>query len=284
MPFIRTYLRSTLILSIFISIIAILYWPRTFVYSLTAETEYAEIVIHGARGTSVDLSMITLENCGVTKSPSYKDVTLNISKGTKITAVREGKGLLNLTLTNSREADSVAEIDTRNGAPLPLKSGTQLCIRGRDKGEVSEKNTDPHVVLSFEGTLIVGQEARPLIRSVLLKGTVAIIEHQPQIGERYILQRSELELGDRISWEAQASDVESISGVLYVGEDQGMLISARGVADFVEVRHYPNWMYKIKPSIWGRLVNDPLLICSFLIIGLVISLLGTTAKSRERNT
>lgn len=126
------------------------------------------------------------------------------------------------------------------------------------------------LVWPFRGTLNVGDDVTSGVDSVLLQGTVNVLEEQLIRGTRYNAGTSELDRGDRVGFwkENEEAVVEGFFRIEPTNQERftealnAIQLVAHGSADHVKVERLGSSGYQIRATSWARFLYDPLL--SFL--------------------
>lgn len=258
-------------------LIGLLAWPRTYVYTFSVQTEVAEFTIKrdiNVEHFNLGVALPTETSKGFKE---IEDANLEIQTGTTVRAVRKGKGPLILQLTSKKPDQPAGKIETGLGQSQSVPFGTELKI-DIPPSTGNNRPSSETFIMPFQGILAIGEDVAPKVKEILLAGKVQIIEQLPFFGQRYILETTELNRGDRVylhNTGTRSSDNPSepiAEGFIYVGGKDAMYVTAHVKADEVKVIRFGAKAYTIEPSLLSRIIASPSTTLVVLIPTLLASL------------
>lgn len=206
--------------------------------------------------------------------------TLFIAPGTQVRLQRHGIGRIRIQLT-APEHGSAGYVLQSDGSRIPLHDWALLLV------EIAERP----LLLPFRGTLSVGDDVAAGVDSILLSGTVSVVEEQLLGKTHYVAGGETLDPGDRVQlWrrsdeQGQSPEPAVVSGFVRAEASKGFsepvnafTLVAHGQADYVQVERLGSAGYHIRAPHWARFLHDPLLAASTAIIALVALLLEVLSK------
>jgi hypothetical protein len=205
---------------------------------------------------------------------------LTIEPGTRVLLQRHGVGLIRIQLS-SNPKESLGTIEQIDGRRIHLAGWALLLVKVNDRP----------MVFPFRGTLSAGDDVAVGVDSILLGGTVSVVEKQ-LIGEtHYIAGEETLDWGDRVRlWRnpsegSQGPRQATVSGFVRAEGGTGfsepanaLTLVAHGQADYVRVERLGSSGYYIRAPRWARFLRDPLLAACTAIIALIALLFELLSK------
>ncbi|WP_297528284.1 hypothetical protein [Thiohalobacter sp.] len=203
------------------------------------------------------------------------DTVLDIAPGTRVRLQRHGVGILRIELEAGEAAGSVGSLDDPAGGTRSLGDWALLLVEveGRPR------------LLPFRGRLTVGDDVASGVNSVLLSGTVSVVEEQLFGRSRYVAGSGTLDPGDRIQLWGRNANTGTLEPVVVNGfvraepmegfsePVNAMQLVAHGQAEYVQVERLGSAGYRIRAQHWARFVNDPVLAALTAIVALLILLI-----------
>lgn len=206
--------------------------------------------------------------------------TLFIAPGTQVRLQRHGIGWVRIQLTVP-DHGSAGYVMQPDGSRIPLHDWALLLV------EIAERP----LVFPFRGTLSVGDDVAAGVDSILLGGTVSVVEEQLLGKTHYVAGGETLDPGDRVQlWRRNGEQGKPpapavVSGFMRAEASEGFsepvnafTLVAHGQADYVQVERLGSAGYHIQAPHWARFLHDPLLAASTAIIALVALLLEVLSK------
>ena len=208
---------------------------------------------------------------------------LMLNTGTQVRMQRHGVEPARLLLTADKPA-SVGRIEDADGRSTVLGEWALLLV------EVSGQP----LVFPFRGTLTAGDDVAIGVNSILLSGTVSVVEEQLLGNTHYTAGVEDLDPGDRVQlWlqdqpVAGAPALATVDGFIRAEPMEGfsspanaLALVAHGQADFVQVERLGSAGYQVRASHWARFLHDPLLAAAAAAITLLALLLECSSKCIE---
>jgi hypothetical protein len=147
-------------------------------------------------------------------------------------------------------------------------------------------------ILPFDGRVRLGEDVAVGVENILLSGSVKIIEQQ-LIGEaRYVAGEYSLDRGDRVELylNEQLLDASQVKGFMRLTQGNPIEITSHGIAEVAKVERLGSAGYKISPSVWARLTNDPFIAALttmfgtlFLFMEFSILVINLSANKKEKS-
>ncbi|RRQ22351.1 hypothetical protein D6C00_10585 [Thiohalobacter thiocyanaticus] len=257
---------------------------RENIFTVDASTEVAAFRI-----TDPLLSEWTLGPARLIEDP-FADVAasrnladqslLVVEPGTRVRLQRHGVGQLRIQLT-ADAGTTAGRVELADSSRISLGDWALLLV------EVAGRP----LVFPFRGTLAVGDDVAAGVDSIMLNGTVSVVEEQLLGKTHYVAGGEALDTGDRVQlWnKAPYGSVEPepavVSGFVRAEAMEGfsepvnaLTLVAHGQADYVQVERLGSAGYHIHAPHWARFLHDPLLAASTAIIALVALLFEVLSK------
>ena len=208
---------------------------------------------------------------------------LMLNIGTQVRMQRHGIETVRLLLTTDKQA-SVGRIEDADGRSTELGEWALLLV---------EVSGHP-LVFPFRGTLTAGDDVAIGVNSILLSGTVSVVEQQLLGNTHYTAGVEDLDPGDRIQFWRQHQPVTGMPALAIVdgfiraepmegfsGPADALALVAHGQADFVQVERLGSAGYQVRASRWARFLHDPLLAAAAAALALLALLLECSSKCIE---
>ena len=276
----------TAIVSLLVVVVLVM-WDREKIFTLDVSTEIVQFSV-----TDPLLSEWMIDNTRLIDNAFSEDEEgtilddhsiLFLNTGTQVRVQRHGVEHTRLLLTADDKA-STGRIEDAEGRSTELPDWALLLVEARGRP----------LVFPFRGTLTVGDDVSIGVNSILLSGTVSVVEEQLLGRTHYTAGIEDLEPGDRIRFlrhdlTAAGTHVPAtVDGFIRVEPAKGfsepanaLMLTAHGQADFVQVDRLGSAGYQINAPRWARFLHDPLLAAAIAIIGLLAMLLGFSSKCIE---
>lgn len=277
---------SAVLLLLFILLIFAALNPRGSIYTLDIETEVVSLVVGDPRFSQWTLagSSLTVDPFESDKIILDKEAVLLLNSGVNAEILRYGVGDVFVRL--ECEGGSVGDVD--NGRFSSIELGEWALLQF----ELKEKP----LVLSFRGYLSIGEDVASQVDSLLLGGTVSIIEEKFASHGHYTAGGESLDAGDRVRlWSRDIdkhgeiaektlgeSDCSGGERLLLSERDAGRVSSrmdgfiraepasfseaenalrmiAHGEADYARVERLGSGGYEIRAPFFHRFLHDPIL-------------------------
>lgn len=210
------------------------------------------------------------------------DTYLMIQSGTLVTVQRHGIRAVRIRLENP--GASVGTLDVPGDPSVALGGWAVVLVT---------PESSP-LILPFRGRLTVGDDVTSGVDSILLSGSVGVLEEQWIPGSRYNAGTTVLDRGDKIRFVNEVSEHETeqaiVDGFLRVEPvDQerfteainGIQLMAHGVASYVKVERLGSTGYQIMAHRWARFLYDPLLAFLAALGALLFAAAEVYSRSRE---
>lgn len=210
------------------------------------------------------------------------DTYLNISRGTEVTVQRHGIQALRIKLQNPS-----GPLGTLNSVePLETTLGSWAVV-------VTKPELTP-MILPFRGVLTVGDDVTSQVDSILLSGSISVLEQQWVRNTRYVAGNTVLDPGDRIQfWDEAGSQepgqavvegfirVEPANQERFTEAVNAMQLIAHGAASYVQIERLGSTGYQVHAHRWARFLYDPSLAFLAALGALLFAALEIYSKSRE---
>ena len=264
-------------------VITLVAWKRENIFTLDVLTEVVAFTV-----TDPVLSQWSLGETMLLEDPFAKPAEgrrleeyalLIIEPGTRVRLQRHGIEQIRVQLTTDAHK-SVGRIETPKGNRLDLGDWALLLV------EIAGRP----LVFPFRGTLTAGDDVAAGVESILLGGTVSVVEEQLLGQTHYIAGGETLDPGDRVRlWRAGgdpgAPQPATVSGFVRAEAQAGFsepanafTLVAHGQADYVQVERLGSAGYHIRAPHWARFLHDPLLAAVTAIIALLALMLELLSK------
>ncbi|PVV11069.1 MAG: hypothetical protein B6D77_07390 [gamma proteobacterium symbiont of Ctena orbiculata] len=212
-----------------------------------------------------------------------KHSVLILNTGTQVRIQRHGVDYIRLLLTTDNQS-SIGRIEDAEGHGTTLADWALLLI------EVSGQP----LVFPFRGTLTAGDDVAIGVDSILLSGTISVVEEQLLGKTHYTAGVETLDPGDRVQlWRREQTVSGShmpatVDGFIRAEPMDGfsepidaLALVAHGQADYVQVERLGSAGYEVRAPRWARFLHDPLLAATTAIIALMALLLEFSSKCIE---
>ncbi|PPI84483.1 hypothetical protein KEHDKFFH_09420 [Marinobacter maroccanus] len=237
---------------------------RDRIFTLDAVTETASVVTSDGAfsewrvgGANLHKSPFATKDSAILLPES---AYLLIHQGTRVDIQRHG--IQDVRLTLSRTEKSVGSIVSPDDVDRLLGNWASLTVSSDDRP----------FVWPFRGTLVVGDDVSSGVDSVLLQGTVNVLEEQLVRDTRYSAGTSELDRGDKVGFwkqpEGEKHEEAIVEGFFRIEPTNqerftealnAIQLVAHGSADHVKVERLGSSGYQIRATNWARFLYDPLL-------------------------
>ena len=243
--------------------------PRETTFSLNAVTQVLDVTVSDLKGITALLPEVRIIRNAIPKEEggkndiAYTKTIMKVPNKTKLILERKSEGDLLIRFTYE-DADSglVKLIDTREGLPVPFKTGDSLRVifEGEPSSSKDKKPLET-LILPIQGNVQIGRPVAPMRELILLEGKVAVFEQDPFFGKRYLARESQLEPGDVVNWkpETKQSPDNIVRGFAHVGIGQGIRLIANTNSEDVQIERFGASPYGLSPSLWDRVAHDPVL-------------------------
>lgn len=290
------------------------FWPRNRIYTLDINTEVVSFIVENPvltewnvgpgelyTNTSFD-EPIPVEEPVPDKLDNFSILRLN--RGVTVEVQRHGVGPLFIRLL-CEGGNSIGKLEQADGKVWPLNEWALIKLLLKDKP----------IVLPFRGYLSVGEDITSHVDSMLLGGTVSIIEEKLFTSEHYSAGQENLVSGDRVqlwvnngSTGAPASEIidqcggnkaylenrkrrgsaSRLDGFIRAEPNDGfseaknaLSVVAHGNAKFATVERFGSGGYEVSAQPWMRFINDPILGVLVAVLGILVLLVEVTFKAAE---
>lgn len=235
---------------------------RDRIFTLNAVTEAASLVTTDGAfsewrvgGAALYTDAFTTEGAAISLS---ENAYLLIRRGTRVDIQRHGIQDVRLTLRSGE--GSVGGIVSPGNDDRRLGNWASLTVSSDERP----------LVWPFRGTLVVGDDVSSGVDSILLQGTVNVLEEQLFRDTRYNAGTSELDRGDKVGFWREPEEHEEavVEGFLRIEPSNqerftealnAIQLVAHGSADHVKVERLGSSGYQIRATSWARFLYDPLL-------------------------
>lgn len=280
------------------------FWPRGKVYTLNAVTEIVSIIIADPLYSEWNLAGASLnrdpfENTW-TSEPLSDFSVLIMNPGVSVEIQRHGVEELFVKLECT--GGSIGAIQEENGAKIELDEWALLKFEPQDMP----------LLLPYRGYLSLGEDVARHVNSILLAGTVSIVEQKLFGRGHYTAGEESLDTGDRVQlWQPSPEGTPETSlgnslcgGVaqtLHSRQREGytasrldgflrvepaafseaanaMQLVAHGDAEFARVERFGSGGYEIKVQPFHRFINDPILAALIGFLGLSVMFIELFSK------
>lgn len=292
---IRTYSFGATLCFLVIAVLLLAFWPRYKIFTLDISTEIAGFIVVDPRFSLWELADATIYLNPISEQPDYKDLKefsfLQLEKGVSVTVQRHGLGPLNIRLTfpdnetqqllglELADLQSVGTIVRSDGESIDLESWASITVRFGNQPKV----------LPFRGFLTVGDDVANLVDSILLGGSVAVVEEKLLTRGHYIAGEEILNPGDRVRLLNSDRKPVPMDGFLrgepppdaFSEPKNALHLTAHGKADHARVDRFGSAGFEVLTKPWTRFVNDPVLAVVFAVIAGLALLLEVFFKLLE---
>lgn len=284
------------------------FWPRNRIYTLDINTEVVSFIVENPAlsewnvGSGELYTNFSDEKPVPDKLDNFSILILN--KGVNVEVQRHGVGLLFIRL-RCEGGKSVGKVEQLDGKERPLNEWALIKLLLKDKP----------IVLPFRGYLSVGEDITTHVDSMLLGGTVSIIEEKLFTKEHYSAGQENLVSGDRVQlWVKNGSVgtpaseiIERCGGNKAFLENQkgegvasrldgfiraepkdgfseaknSLSLIAHGNAEYATVERFGSGGYEVSAQPWMRFINDPILGVLVAFLGILVLSVEVTFKAAE---
>ena len=281
--------KSVIAIVALLLVVLLVMWNRAKIFTLDVSTEVVQFSVSDPLlsewmiGNARLIDNAFSEDEEGTVLDDHSILLLNV--GTQVRIQRHGIEHTRLLLTTDNKA-STGRIEDAEGRSIELRDWALLLVAVSDRP----------LVFPFRGTLTVGDDVAIGVNSILLSGTVSVVEEQMVGKTHYTAGIEDLDPGDRIQFLRHDHTpvgtrilvpaivdgfirVEPAEG--FSGPANALMLVAHGQADFVQVDRLGSAGYQVNAPRWARFLHDPLLAAATAIIGLLAMLLAFSSKCIE---
>jgi hypothetical protein len=270
-----------------LTVVLLVMWDRENIFTLDVSTEVVQFSV-----TDPLLSEWMIGKARLIDDPFSvggegrllgEHAVLILNAGTQVKVQRHGIEHTRLLLTADGQI-STGRIEDAEGHSTELGNWALLLV---------EASGSP-LVLPFRGTLTVGDDVAIGVNSILLAGTVSVVEEQLLGKTHYTAGVEDLDPGDRVQlWRRDKFTARTyvpavVDGFVRADPAEGysapldaLTLVAHGQADYVRVERLGSAGYQIRAPRWARFLHDPLLAATTAIIALMALLLEFSSKCIE---
>lgn len=254
----------------------IIFYPRHTLFTLEARSEKLVVKV-------VDevLAEWHFDRLSVFRDPfdtedllALSDATLLVNPGAEVEFNRNLHGPLQIVVRAQDEV-SAGEIIDASGQRIELGPWSSLRV------ETMSTDANPGgkaMLIPFRGIVDLGDDVATGVTGVLLEGKVQIAEEELIGNTRYVANITTLDRGDRISlFEHNTREPAIVEGFVRVGLGEALEMVAHGPAGYVMVQRLGSGGYTITPSIWRRIMEEPLLASLVVLIGILGTAFGAVS-------
>ncbi|MFC1520330.1 hypothetical protein ACFL6Z_11530 [Pseudomonadota bacterium] len=133
-------------------------------------------------------------------------------------------------------------------------------------------------IFPFVGAISLGEDVAVGVESILLNGTIKIIE-QEFIGKgRYVAGEYSLDRGDRVELfqDDKLQHTSQVKGFMRLSKGNPIDIISHGVGEVAKVERLGSAGYAISPSVWARLAKDPFIAAVTSLFAILLLLMEFT--------
>ena len=282
------------LLLLFALVLWLAFWPRGKIYTLDISTEVISFVIADPLYSEWDISGGDLyrdpfDDANIIQGLGDFSV-LSLNKYVSVEVQRHGVGPVRIKL--SCDGGSIGRVEDENGNAYALGEWALI----------TQPLVDKPLVLPFRGHLSIGEDVASLVDSILLGGTISIVEEKKFTRGHYTAGQETLDRGDRVQLWVNRSPKEMRSNSHpgcgtdeQINENKmasrldgfvraepasfseavnALQLIAHGKADFARVERLGSAGYEVRAQSWVRFVNDP-------VLGALVAGLATLALLME---
>lgn len=246
-------------------------------YSVAARTETVTVRVIDPQGIATVLPVVDIADPGTPGAMrSLFGATLEAPAGTEIVARRKRDGTVFLRIdTEGAAKGEHALLREADGAEIALPSQAMLPVSLIRPGATPETPSRADTLLiSFRGTVQIGDDVAPMVEATLLDGEVSIVERGALFGERYVVRQTKLDPGDRVVWHAAGGATAEVSGFIQAGYGEGLAVTAHGAADSLEIIRLGVQSFYFQPLPWDRIASNPLANLTAVVVGVLATFAG----------
>ena len=244
-------LKVLVIISMMLIVSFLFFSGRENIFTISGQTESISLTFTSNQLNKWDISGASLLrdfNDFEPKHLTQQEVYFSPAQGASAIVSRKlNRSTEEIFIVISKDEGSVGEIETESGIE---KLGSYI--------EISIPLVQARI-FPFVGALSIGEDVAVGVDSVLLSGTVKIIEQEFLSKGRYIAGEYNLDRGDRVElfMDDELLQASQVKGFMRFTKDNPIDITCHGVGEVVKVERLGSAGYAISPSVWARLAKDP---------------------------
>ncbi|PKH33595.1 hypothetical protein [Shewanella sp. ALD9] len=244
-------LKVLVIISMMLIVSVLFFSGRENIFTISGQTESISLTFTSNQLNKWDISGASLLsdfNDFEPKHLTQQEVYFSPAQGASAIVSRKlNRSTEEIFIVISKYEGSVGEIETENGIE---KLGSYI--------EISIPLVQARI-FPFVGALSIGEDVAVGVDSILLSGTVKIIEQEFLSKGRYIAGEYNLDRGDRVElfMDDELQQASQVKGFMRLTKDNPIDITCHGVGEVVKVERLGSAGYAISPSVWARLAKDP---------------------------
>jgi len=252
-------------------------------YSVSAQTQYLEFSHIEPSQPKWAVAGVGVE--GANHREEMFTGAISLPPFSRVLAERIGTGETLLTILPPEQKSQQTEMALENEAAGTL-TRVQLPALVAIPGCTQDT---PQAVLPITGSLVLGREVGDQAAAgspVLLSGSVRVLGRELFSSNRFEAARGELDPGDRLAFEHDAPNNQLGAGFIQLTCVPEISVVYHTPAKAANVSRFGAVGYKIKPSIWSRLVSDTFFQIAFIMYSSIAPFLfmGTLAVYRLRKS
>ncbi|RLA44226.1 MAG: hypothetical protein DRQ97_11685, partial [Gammaproteobacteria bacterium] len=178
------------LLLLFVLVLWLAFWPRGKIYTLDISTEIISFIIADALYSEWDISGGDLYRDPFDDTDVMRGLggfsVLSLNKGVSVEVQRHGIGPVRIKL--SCDGGSIGRVQDDNGNTYALGEWALI----------TRPLVDKPLVLPFRGHLSIGEDVTSFVDSILLGGTISIVEEKKFTRGHYTAGQETLDRGDRV--------------------------------------------------------------------------------------
>lgn len=244
-------LKVLVIISMMLIVSFLFFSGRENIFTISGQTESISLTFTSNQLNKWDISGASLLrdfNDFEPKHLTQQEVYFSPAQGASAIVSRKlNRSTEEIFIVISKDEGSVGEIETESGIE---KLGSYI--------EISIPLVQARI-FPFVGALSIGEDVAVGVDSILLSGTVKIIEQEFLSKGRYIAGEYNLDRGDRVElfMDDELLQASQVKGFMRFTKDNPIDITCHGVGEVVKVERLGSAGYAISPSVWARLAKDP---------------------------
>lgn len=131
-------------------------------------------------------------------------------------------------------------------------------------------------IFPFNATMVLGEHVSVGVNSILHDAQITIVEEKLFRHGRYLSGEHRLEMGDKVSFYSNRDSMikPAGKGFFKASSDDPIVVVSHTPASIARVDRLGSTGYDIKPSVWSRLMHDP-------VIAAITTLIATIFLSLE---
>jgi hypothetical protein len=273
--------------SIFLLLVAlflfIAFWPRGSVFSVDVKTEIIRFDVTNPRLSEWPVGGAKLWTTIMVQGPDVaaldQHAILTLNEGASVEIQRHGVGPVRVKI--DCDGCDGGFIETSGNDVLKLGSSALLVLAVADSP----------ILLPFSGHAQIGDDVASRVSSILLSGTVKVVEEELITKGHYIAREQQFDTGDMIELFGLESGTPSSATVdgfvrvepmaAYSEAEDAMRVIAHGEASYVEVIRLGTAGYEVRVHPWSRFLNDPALAILFAVLASLALIIEVVFKLSE---